>query len=129
VSALTEARPELDKMVAIYNERRRYILPRIKEIGLSVAVEPHGAFYVLANARHFTDDSLAFARELLEKANVAVAPGIDFGSGAEGYIRFSYATSLENIALVWTAWESIWRDIRFATPPSDLPGRLRLHPT
>lgn len=99
VSALTEAGKELDEMVAIYNQRRKYILPRIKEIGLGVAVEPHGAFYVLANARHFTDDSLAFARELLEKAGVAVAPGIDFGSGAEGYMRFSYATSLENIAL------------------------------
>ncbi len=99
VAALTEARKEVDEMVAIYNQRRRYILPRIKEIGLGVAVEPHGAFYVLANARHFTDNSLAFARELLEEAGVAVAPGIDFGSGAEGYIRFSYATSLENIAL------------------------------
>ncbi len=99
VAALTEAGKEVAEMVATYNERRKYILPRIKEIGLGVAVEPHGAFYVLANARHFTDDSLAFCRELLGKADVAVAPGIDFGMGAEGYIRFSYATSLENIAL------------------------------
>ncbi len=99
VAALTEAGKEVAEMVATYNERRKYILPRIKEIGLGVAVEPHGAFYVLANARHFTDDSLAFCRELLANANVAVAPGIDFGTGAEGYIRFSYATSLENIAL------------------------------
>ncbi len=99
VAALTEARREVDEMVRIYNERRKYILPRIREIGLGVAVEPHGAFYVLANARHFTTDSLAFCREILEKAEVAVAPGIDFGTGAEGYIRFSYATSLENIGL------------------------------
>ncbi len=99
VAALTEARAEVAEMVDTYNERRKYILPRIKEIGLGVAVEPHGAFYVLANARHFTDNSLGFARELLANADVAVAPGIDFGSGAEGYIRFSYATSRDNIAL------------------------------
>jgi aspartate/methionine/tyrosine aminotransferase len=98
VAALREARAEVEEMVKVYNQRRHYILPRIREVGFTVAVEPHGAFYVLANARRFTDDSLAFAMELLDKAGVAVGPGIDFGSGAEGYIRFSYATAVENLA-------------------------------
>ncbi|MHB8780460.1 MAG: pyridoxal phosphate-dependent aminotransferase [Candidatus Geothermincolia bacterium] len=97
VAALTQADEAVRRMVRTYNERRHYILPRIREAGFTVAVEPHGAFYVLANARRFTDDSLAFALELLEHAGVAVAPGIDFGTGAEGYIRFSYATALPNI--------------------------------
>ncbi|MFH0813183.1 MAG: pyridoxal phosphate-dependent aminotransferase, partial [Pseudomonadota bacterium] len=59
--------------------------------------EPQGAFYVLANAKNFTQDSRTFAFDILSKARVAVTPGIDFGDNAEGYIRFSYANSLDNI--------------------------------
>ena len=98
VVALTQCREEVEAMVRTYDERRRFLLPRLREIGFGVAVEPHGAFYILANAKRFTDDSYAFAMELLENAHVAVTPGIDFGSGAEGYIRFSYANHLDNLA-------------------------------
>ena len=52
---------------------------------------------MLANARHFSTDSLAFAFEILERTHVAVTPGIDFGKNAEGYLRFAYANSLERI--------------------------------
>ncbi len=97
IAALTEAGEEVAAMVRTYDERRRFLLPRLRELGFGVAVEPHGAFYILANARAFTDDSYAFALELLERAHVAVTPGIDFGSGAEGFIRFSYANRLENL--------------------------------
>ncbi len=97
VTALKEAQPDVDRMVACFNERRRLILRRIKETGFGVAREPTGAFYVLANAKRFTDNSLAFAFEVLENANVGIAPGVDFGSNAEGFVRFSYANSLENI--------------------------------
>ena len=58
---------------------------------------PTGAFYVLANARRYTSDSLAFAFELLDRAHVAVTPGIDFGANAEGYLRFCYTKSVERI--------------------------------
>jgi aspartate/methionine/tyrosine aminotransferase len=97
IAALKEAQPDVDKMVAAFNERRGLIVRRIKEIGFGVAKEPTGAFYVLANARRFTDDSLKFAFEALENAGVGITPGIDFGSNAEGFVRFSYANSLENI--------------------------------
>lgn len=97
VAALTSCGEEVADMVRTYDQRRRFMLPRLREIGFGVAVEPHGAFYILANARDFTDDSYAFAMELLERAKVATTPGIDFGSGAEGYIRFSYANHLENL--------------------------------
>ena len=60
-------------------------------------MNPKGAFYVLADVRKYTADSLTFAFEILEKAKVAVAPGIDFGQNGEGYLRLSYANSLENI--------------------------------
>jgi aspartate/methionine/tyrosine aminotransferase len=98
IAALEEAGEDVAAMVRTYDERRRFLLPRLREIGFGVAVEPHGAFYVLANAKSFTDDSYGFAMELLEKAGVATGPGIDFGTGGEGYIRFSYANHLDNLA-------------------------------
>lgn len=97
IAALKEAQPDVDRMVACFDERRRLILRRIEQIGFGVAKRPTGAFYVLANARRFTDDSLKFAFEVLENAGVGIAPGVDFGSNAEGFVRFSYANSLENI--------------------------------
>ena len=97
IAALKEAQPDVDKMVACFDERRRLIVRRIREIGFGVAKEPTGAFYVLANAGRFTGDSLKFAFEVLESAGVGITPGVDFGSNAEGFVRFSYANSLENI--------------------------------
>lgn len=98
IAALTEAGEEVAAMVRTYDERRRFMLPRLREIGFGVAVEPLGAFYILANARGFSDDSYSLAMELLERAHVAVTPGIDFGKGGEGYIRFSYANHIDNLA-------------------------------
>lgn len=97
LAALRECEPYVREMVRTYDTRRRHLVGRLREIGFGVAVEPTGAFYVLANARRFCSDSYAFAMELLERTRVAVAPGIDFGANAEGYLRFSYANSLENI--------------------------------
>ena len=84
-------------MKATYNERRVYMIRRLREIGLGITVEPTGAFYVFANAGRFTKDSYAFAFEVLENAKVGLTPGIDFGPHGEGYVRFSYANSMENI--------------------------------
>jgi len=98
LAALTEEHPEIPRMVATYDERRKVMIKGLRELGLHVAVEPTGAFYVLADARSFSTDSYALAFDILGKAHVAVAPGIDFGSNAEGFLRFSYANSLENIA-------------------------------
>jgi len=99
IAAIKEAGPDVKRMVEIFNKRRKLIIKRLRGIGFGVSVEPTGAFYVLANAKKFTRDSLKFAFELLEKTGVGVTPGIDFGHNAEGYIRFSYANSLENISL------------------------------
>ncbi|MCL6473080.1 MAG: pyridoxal phosphate-dependent aminotransferase [Firmicutes bacterium] len=97
IAALKKTAADIARMVAIYDERRRYLIPRLKEIGFGITVEPTGAFYVLANAKRFGGDSYKLALDILENALVAVTPGIDFGSNAEGYLRFSYANSLENI--------------------------------
>jgi aspartate/methionine/tyrosine aminotransferase len=61
-------------------------------------VEPEGAFYVLARADHVNPDSRALVFELLEEAGVGCVPGRDFGAGAEGFLRFSYAVGSEAIA-------------------------------
>ena len=97
IAAITEAHKDVEQMRAIFNQRRKFIIPRLKTLGFGLTFEPQGAFYVLANAKKFTQNSLAFASDILEKAQVAVTPGVDFGDNAEGYLRFSYANSLENI--------------------------------
>jgi (5-formylfuran-3-yl)methyl phosphate transaminase len=97
IAALHEAHKEVAEMKEIYNRRREFMLSRLRELEFGVAVEPTGAFYILANARKYSADSYRLAFDILEKAGVGVTPGIDFGSGAEGFLRFSYANSLENI--------------------------------
>jgi aspartate/methionine/tyrosine aminotransferase len=97
IAALTKAKKDVDKMVRIYNERRRYMLARLQDMGFGIHVEPTGAFYVFADARRFCRNSYQEAFRITEKAKVGVTPGIDFGSGGEGFLRFSYANSLENL--------------------------------
>ncbi len=97
IAALKKAKTDVQAMVKTYNKRRIEILKRLRSLGFGIATEPTGAFYVLANAKRFTQSSYEFAFDLLEKARVGVAPGIDFGTNAEGYLRFCYANSMENI--------------------------------
>jgi (5-formylfuran-3-yl)methyl phosphate transaminase len=97
VAALREAADDARRFRAIFDERRRLMIDGLRAIGLGVGFEPTGAFYVLANARRFTRDSVRFAFEILEQAHVAVTPGAAFGANAEGYLRFSYAASPERI--------------------------------
>ena len=82
VVALTEAQGDVAHMRAVYDERRRYLVPALRDAGLRIDCEPCGAFYVFADARCWSEDSLALAGRLLEEAGVACAPGIDFGEGA-----------------------------------------------
>ncbi len=97
VAALREATEETRHFARIFAERRRVMVAGVRALGLGVAVEPAGAFYVLANARRWTTDSTRFAYEILESSHVAVTPGAAFGSNAEGYLRFSYTSSIERI--------------------------------
>ncbi|HPT20033.1 MAG TPA: pyridoxal phosphate-dependent aminotransferase [Methanothrix sp.] len=98
IAALEESADEVAAMRKIYNERRLFMIKRLREMGFGITVPPAGAFYVFANARSFSADSYRLAFDILEKAHVGVTPGIDFGANGEGYIRFSYANSLANIA-------------------------------
>ena len=97
VAALREAEPDMLRMRELYDERRKFMIRRLRELGMGIRVEPTGAFYVLGNVKTFTRDSYQFAFDILKRARVGVTPGIDFGANCEGYLRFSYANSLENI--------------------------------
>lgn len=101
VAALKEADRDVERMKQTYNKRRIYMLERLRKMGFNIKHDPTGAFYVLVNMRHlarrFNGSSLDLAYDLLEKAQIGVTPGIDFGENTEGFIRFSYANSIENI--------------------------------
>ena len=98
IAALQHAQADVKQMKKIYNQRRIFMIKQLKELGFGITKEPTGAFYVFANARHLSQNSYALAFDILEKARVGVTPGIDFGENGEGYLRFSYANSQENIA-------------------------------
>ncbi len=109
-AALTEAAKETELMRKTYNERRKFVVKRLKDMGLGITVEPTGAFYVFANVKHISMDSYALAFDILEKAHIGVAPGIDFGANGEGYLRFSYATSMENLRIGMDRMEGYLKD-------------------
>ena len=98
IAALEQAAGDVERMKTVYNERRIYMIQRLKAMGFVIHTEPQGAFYIFCDARKFTVDSYKFAFDLLEKAHVGITPGIDFGTGGEGFLRFSYANSIEKIA-------------------------------
>jgi len=103
IAALRETAADVARMRAIYAERRAYMLSRLRQLGLPVPVEPTGAFYVLVNFQECCDalgvGSHELAFDLLHEARVAATPGVDFGTNAEGHLRFSYATSIERIGV------------------------------
>ena len=85
------------RMRNIFNDRGQLITKRLREMGLGIAVEPTGAFYILGNIKHYEKDSYTMAFDILKEAKVGVTPGIDFGENCEGYLRFSYANSMERV--------------------------------
>lgn len=98
IAALEGAEDAVEAMRRTYDERRRFMIRRLRELGFHIGAEPAGAFYIFVNAGHLDENSRRLAFDILENAHVGVAPGIDFGRHGEGYLRFSYANSLENIA-------------------------------
>lgn len=97
LAALKLAKEDVREMVKLFSERRESMIKGLRRLGFEIKAEPEGAFYVFVNAKKLSDDSHGLAFDILEKVHVAVTPGIDFGMGGEGYLRFSYATSIECI--------------------------------
>lgn len=97
ITAIEKSEKETVSMVSEFDARRRLMLGELKESGFNILHEPEGAFYIFLNISNYTNDSFKLSFDILNNAGVAVTPGIDFGDGGEGYIRFSYATSRERI--------------------------------
>lgn len=93
-TALRDCYPEVLKMKEAYDQRRRFLLHSFRKMGLP-CFEPFGAFYIFPCIKEFGMTSEEFATKLLEQQRVAVVPGDAFGQSGEGYIRISYAYSLE----------------------------------
>lgn len=98
VEALRHGDEDVAMMRTAYDQRRRYLLHAFKEMGLS-CFEPFGAFYVFPCIKEFGMSSDEFATRLLEEEHVAVVPGSAFGDCGEGFVRISYAYSLENLKM------------------------------
>lgn len=97
IAALAEGGEMSAALLEACSDRRRLLVDGLRDLGFGIEHEPEGAFYVLADARAFWDDSRALAFEILEQAHVGCTPGIDFGEAAEGRLRFCYALARETI--------------------------------
>ena len=96
VEALKNGDEDVQEMREAYNQRRRYLVHAFREMGLE-CFEPFGAFYIFPSIREFGMTSDEFATRLLKEEKVAVVPGTAFGACGEGFLRISYAYSLENL--------------------------------
>ena len=111
VEALRNGDEDVAAMREEYNGRRRYLLHRFKEMGLS-CFEPFGAFYVFPCIKEFGMTSEEFATELLNQQKLAVVPGTAFGDCGEGFVRISYAYSLDNLKKAMNRMEAFITDLR-----------------
>ena len=96
VEALMHGDADVARMRESYNQRRRYLLYRFEEIGMT-CFEPQGAFYVFPSIKKFNMSSEEFATRLLEEQKIAIVPGTAFGESGEGYVRVSYAYSMDRL--------------------------------
>ncbi len=96
IEALKNCDDDVDRMVEAYNQRRRFLLNSFKEMGID-CFEPFGAFYVFPSIAKFGMTSEEFANRLLREQKLAVVPGTAFGECGEGFVRISYAYSIENL--------------------------------
>lgn len=97
IEALRLSDNKIKNIVGKYKKRRDIMVTGLRDLGFDIKKVPDGAFYVFINTKKINTNSYELAFDILEKSHVALTPGIDFGSGGEGYLRFSYANSVENI--------------------------------
>ncbi len=111
VEALRNGDDDIAQMRTAYNQRRRYLLNAFREMGLE-CFEPFGAFYVFPCIRQFGMTSDEFATRFLEEEKVAVVPGTAFGDSGEGFLRISYAYSLEDLKIAIGRLERFVKKLR-----------------
>ncbi len=96
LAALKGSQDSVRKMVSEYKKRRNFIANELKKMGL-VMTKPDGAFFAFPDVSDYDNNSMRFSNNLIENAKVSCIPGVGFGSEGEGHIRFSYATSIDEI--------------------------------
>lgn len=111
IEALKNGDEDIAEMRMAYNQRRRYLMNAFREMGLE-CFEPYGAFYVFPCIKEFGMTSDEFATRFLEEEKVAVVPGTAFGDCGEGYLRISYAYSLENLKVAIGRLEHFVKKLR-----------------
>lgn len=111
VEALRNGDADVEEMCTSYNQRRRYLINAFREMGLE-CFEPFGAFYVFPCIKEFGMTSDEFATRFLEEEKVAAVPGTAFGDSGEGYLRISYAYSLEKLKLAMGRLEHFINKLR-----------------
>lgn len=111
VEALRNGDKDVEEMREAYNQRRRYLMHRFKEMNLE-CFEPYGAFYVFPCIKEFGMTSDEFATRFLEEEKVAVVPGTAFGDCGEGFLRISYAYSLDDLKVALDRLEKFINRLR-----------------
>ncbi len=111
VEALKHGDDDVKAMCEAYNQRRRFLLNAFKEMNLE-CFEPYGAFYVFPCIKEFGMTSEEFATRFLEEEKVAAVPGTAFGDSGEGFLRISYAYSLENLKIAMERLKSFIERLR-----------------
>lgn len=111
IEALKNGDDDIAEMRQAYNQRRRFLLSRFKEMGLE-CFEPNGAFYVFPCIKEFGMTSEEFATQFLQEEKVAVVPGTAFGESGEGFLRISYAYSMENLKIAIDRLENFVKRLR-----------------
>ncbi len=111
LEALRHGDSDVEEMREAYNERRRFLMHEFRRMKLQ-CFEPYGAFYVFPSIREFGMTSDEFAVKLLESKKVAVVPGTAFGACGEGFLRISYAYSIENLRLALSRIDEFITELR-----------------
>lgn len=111
VEALKNCDEEVRNMVEEYDERRKFMLSRLRGMGIQ-CFEPFGAFYIFPNIKQFGLTSDEFAMRFLEEQRVAAVPGTAFGASGEGFLRMSYASSLKNLKTAMDRLEIFIKTLR-----------------
>lgn len=111
ITALNECRGDIDYMVGEYNMRRRLLVKGLRDIGLD-CFEPEGAFYVFPSIKSTGLSSEEFCERLIFEKKVAVVPGNAFGASGEGYIRISYAYSVNHLTAALGRIEEFLKELK-----------------
>lgn len=111
IEALKNGESDIEEMKKSYNQRRKFLLKKFSDMNLE-CFEPYGAFYVFPCIKEFGMSSEEFATKLLQEEKVAVVPGNAFGESGEGYLRISYAYSMENLKIAISRLEKFINNLR-----------------